>query len=43
MAVSLYQGKDPDTLNNIEIGQLTVEHLSKAQRATPSFCNLPST
>ena len=27
MAVSLYQGKDPDTLNNIEIGQFTVEYI----------------
>ena len=27
MAVSLYQGKDPDTLDNIEIGQVTVEYI----------------
>ena len=33
--VHVYQGEDPDALNNIEIGQFTVEHLSKAPAGNP--------
>ena len=31
----VYQGEDPDALNNIEIGQFTVERLSKAPAGNP--------
>jgi len=33
--VHVYQGEDPDALNNIEIGQFTVENLSKAPAGNP--------
>ena len=33
--VHVYQGEDPDALNNIEIGQFMVEHLSKAPAGNP--------
>ncbi|MDG4552051.1 MAG: Hsp70 family protein [Candidatus Contendobacter sp.] len=35
VVVHVYQGEDPDALNNIEIGQFTVEHLSKAPAGNP--------
>jgi len=35
VVVHVYQGEDPDALNNIEIGQFTVEHLSKAPVGNP--------
>ena len=35
VTVHVYQGEDPDALNNIEIGQFTVEHLSKAPAGNP--------
>jgi molecular chaperone DnaK (HSP70) len=33
--VHVYQGEDPDALNNIELGQFTVENLSKVPAGNP--------
>jgi molecular chaperone DnaK (HSP70) len=33
--VHVYQGEDPDALNNIELGQFTVENLSKVPSGNP--------
>jgi len=33
--VHVYQGEDPDALNNIEIGEFTVENLSRAPAGNP--------
>ncbi len=38
--VSIYQGEDPDALNNIKIGEFTVEHLSKAPAGNPIILQL---
>ncbi len=38
--VDIYQGEDPDALNNIEIGKFTVENLSKAPSGNPIVLQL---
>jgi molecular chaperone DnaK len=35
VAVNIYQGEDPDALNNIKIGEFTVENLSKVPAGNP--------
>jgi len=38
--VDIYQGEDPDALNNIEIGKFTVENLSKVPSGNPIVLQL---
>ena len=38
--VHIYQGEDPDALNNIELGQFTVENLSKVPSGNPIILQL---
>jgi len=40
VAVSIYQGEDPDALNNINIGEFTVENLSKVPSGNPIILQL---
>ncbi|MFO1431890.1 MAG: Hsp70 family protein [Candidatus Competibacteraceae bacterium] len=38
--VSIYQGEDPDALNNIKIGEFTVENLSRVPAGNPIILQL---
>ncbi len=40
VVVSIYQGEDPDALNNINIGEFTVENLSKVPSGNPIILQL---
>ncbi len=40
VVVSIYQGEDPDALNNIKIGEFTVENLSKVPAGNPIILQL---
>ncbi|HYQ91671.1 MAG TPA: Hsp70 family protein, partial [Candidatus Competibacteraceae bacterium] len=40
VVVSIYQGEDPDALNNIKIGEFTVENLSRVPAGNPIILQL---